>query len=162
MSVKHTTDKFVSVDRYYISGLHPHIWKHPEGEMVYFDDYVDLWAEKERLKAEVEAYRSASDEVAAAFLALPAPHNQVARVCEGIERLKAENERLRKAGDAMSNILIGRITSYEIGHAIDQWEAAREGKQTEQKSPSFIEDLGNGVEKHDLLFRYPAKEGKQP
>ena len=42
MSDKHITDKFVSVDRYYISGLHPHIWKHPEGEMVYFDDYVNL------------------------------------------------------------------------------------------------------------------------
>lgn len=27
-------------------------------------------------------------------------------------------------------------------------------------SPSFIEDLGNGVEKHDLLFRHPAKDGK--
>ena len=61
MSDKHITDKFVSVDRYYISGLHPHIWKHPEGEMVYFDDYVDLWAEKERLKAEVERLTKAGD-----------------------------------------------------------------------------------------------------
>ena len=54
MSEKHTTDKFVSIDRYYISGLHPHIWKHPEGEMVYFDDYVNLQAENARLKTEVE------------------------------------------------------------------------------------------------------------
>lgn len=54
------------------------------------------------------------------------------------------------------------------GHKFNAWEIwrrqksdAKEGKPSEQKSPSFIEDLGNGVEKHDLLFRYPAKEGKQ-
>ena len=122
MSVKHTIDKFVSVDRYYISGLHPHIWKHPEGEMVYFDDYVDLWAEKERLKAEIE--------------------------------------RLRKAGDAMLGDY--RETGIIFPPSQDAWNGDKEGKPSEQKSPSFIEDLGNGVEKHDLLFRYPAKEGKQP
>ena len=33
--------------------------------------------------------------------------------------------------------------------------AAKESKPNETKSPSFIEDLGNGVEKHDLLFRVP-------
>lgn len=54
----------------------------------------NMLEENARLKAEVEAYRSASDEVAAAFLALPSPHNQVGRVCEGIEHLKTEIERL--------------------------------------------------------------------
>jgi hypothetical protein len=55
------SDPFVRVERYYISGLHPHIWKHPEGEMVYFDDYVNLWAEMSRLKAEVERLRKAGE-----------------------------------------------------------------------------------------------------
>lgn len=54
-----------------------------------------LLEENARLKAEVDAYKPASDEVAAAFLALPAPHNQVGRVIEGIESLKAEVERLK-------------------------------------------------------------------
>ena len=43
----------MSLKRYYISGLHPHIWEHPEGEMVYFEDYVTLQAENARLKADV-------------------------------------------------------------------------------------------------------------
>ena len=44
------------------------------------------------------------------------------------KELEDENKRLRKAGDAMSSILIGRITSHEIGYAIDQWDAAKGGK----------------------------------
>lgn len=74
----------------------------PAGPIVAYGAYAKLQAENERLKAEVEAYRSASDEVAAAFLALPTPHNQVARVCEGIESLKAEVERLTKLCQATS------------------------------------------------------------
>ena len=54
----------MSLKRYYISGLHPHIWEHPEGEMVYFEDYVTLWAENARLKAEVERLRKAGDDLA--------------------------------------------------------------------------------------------------
>ena len=69
-------------------------------------------------------------------------------------RLKAEVERLRKHGDAMAETLEGA----GFDSAMDFWNAAKEGKPSEQKSPSFIEDLGNGVEKHDLLFRYPSKE----
>ena len=81
-------------------------------------------------------------------------------------RLKAEVERLRKAGDVLEVALQADFNGwpYEplvISKAIQRWNAAKEGKPSEQKSPSFIEDLGNGVEKHDLLFRYPAKKGKQ-
>lgn len=118
----------------------------------------DLVAENARLKAEVEAYRSASDEVAAAFLALPAPHNQVARVCEGIERLKAEVERLtkqkliylyrekvlddmkrlqaeverlRKAGDSMYEVIYGfnwLAFNKDITNTLQAWNAAKDGK----------------------------------
>jgi hypothetical protein len=80
------------------------------------------------------------------------------------EKLQAEVERLRKAGDAMAKEIVGcyRGEGYDPAdcEALSIWNAAKEGKPSEQKSPSFIEDLGNGVEKHDLLFRYPAKEGK--
>ena len=99
---------------------------------------------------------------------------------EEYARLKAEVERLRKVTDVMSDAIDiyrgwvrlpgdGPFREHlnmiiELMQAKDEWNAAqiaaKEGKPSETKSPSFIEDLGNGVEKHDLLFRYPAKEGK--
>ena len=121
MSDKHITDKFVSVDRYYISGLHPHIWKHPEGEMVYFDDYVNLWVEKERLKAEVERLRASSF-----VTAVPS---------EEYDKLKAEVERLRKAGDAMvEHIRLGEELCFETldgDKVVQAWNAAKEGRPNE-------------------------------
>ncbi|CAB4154803.1 hypothetical protein UFOVP958_45 [uncultured Caudovirales phage] len=57
----------MNLKRYYISGLRPHIWEHPEGEMVYFEDYVTLWAENARLKAEVERLRKAGDDMASSI-----------------------------------------------------------------------------------------------
>lgn len=45
---------------------------------------------------------------------------------------------------------------------LEQRLATKEGKPSEQKSPSFIEDLGNGVEKHDLVYRVPANKEGQP
>ena len=62
--------------------------------------------------------------------------------------LKAEAELLRKAVETSPITLInlakleGKTTYEEIN-----------GKPLVERSPSFIEDLGNGVEKHDLLFR---------
>ena len=102
------------------------------------------------------------------------------KVAEEVTRLKAEVERLRKVTDVMSDAIDiyrgwvrlpgdGPFREHlnmiiELMQAKDEWNAAqiaaKEGKPSETKSPSFIEDLGNGVEKHDLLFRYPAKEGK--
>ena len=86
-----------------------------------------------------------------------------------VARLTAEVERLRKAGDAMaSSIQFNEEMAQDyngptiVHQCVQRWNAAKEGKPSEEKSPSFIEDLGNGVEKHDLLFRVPpAKEGKQ-
>jgi len=42
-------------------------------------------------------------------------------------RLKAEVERLTKAGDAMAADLIGEFGSY---NSVDDWNAAKEGKQS--------------------------------
>ena len=95
------------------------------------------------LKAEVERLRFAEDLLKYENQHLreeePLPdgwNSAVAKACDILAekdkenaRLKAEVERLRKAGDAMSNILIGRITSYEIGQAIDQWDAAKKNSQ---------------------------------
>ena len=102
----------MSLKRYYISGLHPHIWEHPEGEMVYFEDYVTLWAENARLKAEVERLRASSF-----VTAVPVE----------------QYERLRKAGDAMEIALQADFNGcpYEplvIMQAIRRWRAAKEGK----------------------------------
>ena len=104
-----------------------------------------------------------------ADMAVAACNEEIAKLQAENVRLKAEVERLRKAGDAMADFFVPDID--DLGHnygfkksvesVISNWNAAKEGKPSETKSPSFIEDLGNGVEKHDLLFRYPAKEGKQ-
>jgi hypothetical protein len=42
-------------------------------------------------------------------------------------RLKAEVERLTKAGDAMAEDLIGEFGSY---NSVNDWNAAKEGKQS--------------------------------
>ena len=47
-----------------------------------------------------------------------------------IERLKAEVERLRKAGDNLERVLTDRSGSYEAGNASHEWNAAKEGKQS--------------------------------
>ena len=78
-------------------------------------------------------------------------------------RLKAEVERLTKAGDEILNGWQSNSGSdvERFTKACWLWITAKEGKPSEKKSPSFIENLGNGVEKHDSLFRVPpAKEGK--
>ena len=49
-------------------------------------------------------------------------------------RLKAEVERMTKAGDELAEQLHKRGASYEIGFAIHQWQIAKgtEGKEDEQ------------------------------
>jgi predicted nuclease with TOPRIM domain len=44
-------------------------------------------------------------------------------------RLKAEVERLTKAGDELERVLTSKMSSYEVGNASFQWRAAKEGKQ---------------------------------
>lgn len=45
---------------------------------------------------------------------------------------------------------------------IERWKKHKDGSPTQGRSPSFIEDLGNGVEKHDLVYRVPADKEGQP
>ena len=44
-------------------------------------------------------------------------------------RLKAEVERLTKAGDELERVLTSKMSSYEVGNASFHWNAAKEGKQ---------------------------------
>ena len=74
----------MSLKRYYISGLHPHIWEHPEGEMVYFEDYVALWADYARLKAEVERLQNNCDYL---DRELDREIEKTAMLCGQVERL---------------------------------------------------------------------------
>ena len=109
-----------------------------------------LQSENARLKAEVERLNTLCKQVMS-------QHSDIS----------CENIMLRKAGDAMAfSIQFNEEMAQDyngptiVHQSVQRWNAAKEGKPSETKSPSFIEDLGNGVEKHDLLFRYPAKEGK--
>ena len=94
-----------------------------DGQYVEWRDYAWLLKEVERLKAEIADEKSANASV----------EGRLNSANRGLSMrnhlLQAEVERLTKAGDAMSNILIGRITSYEIGQAIDQWDAAKKNSQ---------------------------------
>jgi hypothetical protein len=93
------------------------------GQYVEWRDYAWLIKEVERLKADLADEKSANASV-------EGRQNSANRgLSMRNHLLKAEVERLIKAGDAMSNILIGRITSYEIGQAIDQWDAAKKNSQ---------------------------------
>lgn len=115
-----------------------------------------------------------------------------AKVLETIEKnaqleadkleLKAEVERLTKkeqafkeaiavkiatlieAGDTMVDYLFATPQTPTCYAYIMDWRNAKNGGQSSsEKAPSFIEDLGNGVERHDLKFRVPssAKKGGQ-
>ena len=93
------------------------------GQYVEWRDYAWLIKEVERLKADLADEKSANASV-------EGRQNSANRgLSMRNHLLKAEVERLIKAGDSMSNILIGRITSYEIGQAIDQWDAAKKNSQ---------------------------------
>jgi predicted RNase H-like nuclease (RuvC/YqgF family) len=123
-----------------------------------YREVVKLEQENARLQAEVERLEP---ELEQRCRELNLSIAQQAIQLRQIGELKAEVERLRKAGDAMVDMVDWEVP-YERRKKLEaDWNAAKEGKPSEQKSPSFIEDLGNGVEKHDLLFRYPDKEGKQ-
>lgn len=56
---------------------------------------------------------------------------EIVRVKEENNRLKAEVEQLRKAGDAMYQFFlwVEKNKSEEVEKTMDEWEAAKEGKQ---------------------------------
>jgi hypothetical protein len=46
-----------------------------------------------------------------------------------VANLRAEVERLTKAGDELERVLTSKMSSYEVGNASFQWRAAKDGKQ---------------------------------
>lgn len=94
---------------------------------------VDLSAENARLKEEVKLL---TDEVSFDKRVQLHVDKLVAEFTQcQVERLQAEVERLRKAGDAMAaHILKIEEEVYEVTpcggyYVIDEWNAAKEGKQ---------------------------------
>lgn len=85
---------------------------HPQadGHLVMWADYAAIAAENERLKAETVKQIEA---------ALPPVEAYIAK-------LEAENERLRKAGDAMMEVLESEIP-FTAMNAVNGWLAAKEG-----------------------------------
>jgi chromosome segregation ATPase len=89
----------------------------------------DLQMEKENEDRLVREWQKANNEVYGL-------QRQVAALIDDQTRLKAEVERLTKAGDAMYNALLcsgcseceGMYNSHD--EAINEWNAAKEGKQS--------------------------------
>ena len=110
----------------------PFMEESPNGDYVEYSDYAALLAEVERLKGIILAQSSdfvrsktADDGIK------PEGHNDLAgRAVERCLELKAEIERLRKAGDAMANWFcpVAGVKQVEAHIAYDAWNDAKEGK----------------------------------
>jgi len=89
-----------------------------QSDLVRYKEMCDeLDAECTRLKAENEKYRRCFQAEGDWVLMEPSEH----------ALLKAEVERLRKAGDAMAEDLIGEFGSY---NSVYDWNAAKKGGQS--------------------------------
>jgi septal ring factor EnvC (AmiA/AmiB activator) len=120
-------------------GVRPDVYEHKDGMFVDYDDYA-------RLKAEVEAWK---DMVADSGVACNERarenqdlENQIKRLKAEVERLtafttrtiipneelKAQVERLTKAGDAMSREVDPYVTSEDLMNKVRLWNAAKQGK----------------------------------
>jgi len=90
----------------------------PEGDLVLYVDYL-------RLLIEVDELKSQPDPLTAYLYAAELAKDDYAR-------LKAEVERLTKAGDAMANNIPYYadvdISAETLRHFTDKWNAAKEGK----------------------------------
>ena len=106
-----------------------------------------------RLNAEVERLRKGDERDLTTAYLYAAEQSK-----DTIARLKAEVERLTNELEKQ-DLLLAMANAF-----VTDWNAAKNGNFNETKSPGFIEDLGNGVEKHDLKFRVPpvVKNGGQP
>jgi hypothetical protein len=93
----------------------------PAGRLVEYADYARLKAEVERLETVIESHKDAGKRLLA----------MLDDECLRIKHLKAEVERLTKAGDAMADI-IGFAMARTDGQdpkLVREWLAAKEGKQ---------------------------------
>jgi hypothetical protein len=114
----------MSIKRYNISGLHPHIIESKDGFMVYYEDYARLKAFSDEAQAHIAKEERKSRE----RLDMEQAENA---------RLKAEVERLTKAGNAMaSSIQFNEEMSQDyngptiVHQCVQCWNAAKEGKQS--------------------------------
>ena len=89
----------------------------PEGEYVLHSDYETLKAEVKRLEQESAKWRRAEHAVG----------DKCIEFAKTIQTLKAENERLRKAGDAMEE-WVGSDECPNPMRLKSNWNAAKEGK----------------------------------
>ena len=99
--------------------------RNPEGNWVGYADYAALQAEVERLTKERDHYQWASTNDGIAC-------NERARENQELENqideLKAQNERLRKAGDEMARVAIPSYILDTKVKAIEGWNAAKESQ----------------------------------
>ena len=58
----------------------------------------------------------------------PARWAEMVLALSEMDRLKKENERLRRAGDNLERILVSKVASYEVGNASHEWQAAKGGE----------------------------------
>jgi len=98
---------------------HLEMQKADDGDWVLYEDYA-------RLKAEVEAWK---DMVADSGVACNERARENQDLENQIERLKAEVERLTKAGDTMAGVVGLPVNSVQSSALIQNWNAAKEGKQ---------------------------------
>jgi hypothetical protein len=97
----------------------------PSGGWVSWEDYA-------RLKAEVERLTQLNDTLA---LRYDATNSMLDGCAKTIEEMEAQVERLTKAGDELHAFLINyivesRISSAYLNKLDDDWNAAKEGKQS--------------------------------
>ena len=109
--------------------------EHPQGEFIDYQDYARLKADNDRLKEAIADSYKAVDEMEQRFKALEAEFETHPMAAE-IARLKAEVERLTKAGDAMISFLWAENDDENFNGAIsyiaekveNDWHNAKEGK----------------------------------
>jgi len=155
----------MSIKRYTISGLHPHIIEDKNGFMVYYEDYArtkaDVGELADALILASEVGIKMADEVTR-LKTLTVEMDKTINISQAgcrelkteverltfdplsylddqgewmprhthlaaVEILKAEVERLRKAGDAMHRAI--KVSDPFLDWAIECWLAAKEGKQ---------------------------------
>lgn len=135
------------------------------------DEVTRLKAEVERLEKEVwrmKVFKGIDEDTKTTLKDALNTVPEWAKVLETIEsnaRLETEKIALKAEVERLTNELEKQDLLLAMANAfVTDWNAAKNGNFNETKSPGFIEDLGNGVEKHDLKFRVPpvVKNGGQP
>lgn len=129
----------MSIKRYTISGLHPHIIEDKNGFMVYYEDYArtkaDVGELADALILASEVGIKMADEVTR-LKTLTVEMDKTINISQaGCRELKTEVERLRKAGDNLARAIDDNGCHdngdwYDQQNAIHAWNAAKEGKQS--------------------------------